>query len=60
MWLVIQKNAENTMDGAQRKWNQKEHILTIRKRQLKFLEHITRKESFENLTLLGHTEGKKE
>ena len=32
---------------------------TIRKRQLEFLGHVMRKESVENLTLTGLTEGKK-
>lgn len=32
----------------------------IRKKQLKFLGHIIRKEGLENLTLTGHIEGKRD
>lgn len=35
-------------------------ILNIRKRQLKILGHIMRKEGLENLILTGHTEGKRD
>lgn len=34
-------------------------VLKIRKRQLKFLGHLTRREGLENFTLTGHIEGKR-
>lgn len=41
-----------------RKVEIKSHILRIRKRWLKFVRHILRKESLENLRLTGHINGK--
>lgn len=35
-------------------------LLTIRNSQMKFLEHIMRKEDLEKLILTGHGEGKRE
>lgn len=35
-------------------------VLNIRKRELKFIQHIMRKEGFKNLTLTGPTKGKRD
>lgn len=40
-----------------KKWKHNGHIYLTLERELIFLEHTKRKESFENITLLGHTGG---
>lgn len=63
--VVLQKEAVNTTDRAceqrgssKENGNKKSVILSIRKRGMKFLGHMTRKWGLKNLTLTGHTKDK--
>lgn len=59
--MVLQKNTENIIDAmreALRKITKRTLKLRIRKRPVKFLGNIMRK-NLENLTLMGHIEGKR-
>ena len=62
--VVLPQNATHIMDSACYKWRslkdgkyRQTFTQTIRKRQLKFLGHVMRKEGLENLVLTGKIEG---
>lgn len=66
-YVVLQKYTENPMGGViKQRWSLKENVnekntsIQNQNRQLKLFGHIIREEGLENLTLKGHTEGKRD
>lgn len=61
--MVLQEDTEDSMGGPCKQWEsliQRIPLPRIRKKTLKFLGHIIKKDGLENLTLTGYIEGQRD